>query len=54
MYSLDGGKYVPLRTFYLKSYEDIKAGAYIANPSDTDFCAMLSGVDLNSNPNTKG
>ena len=46
MYSLDGVKYIPLRTFYLKSYEDIKVGAYIANPSDKDFNASLSCVDL--------
>ncbi len=46
MYSLDGVKYIPIRTFYLKSYEDIKVGAYMANPSDKDFNASLSCVDL--------
>lgn len=49
MYSLDGVKYIPIRTFYLKSYEDIKAGAYVANPADKDFNASLSCVDLVSN-----
>lgn len=45
-YSIDGVKFVPLRTFYLKSYEDVKAGAYMANPSDKEFFAFLSHIEM--------
>ena len=46
LYSLDGSKYVPLRTFYMKCYEDVKVGAYVANPTDKSFNAALSQIDL--------
>lgn len=45
-YSLDGIKFVKLRMFYLKSYEDVKVGAYIASPNKMDFSAELSGLKL--------
>ena len=41
-YSLDGVKFVKQRMFYLKSYEEVKVGAYIASPKQNDFCAELS------------
>lgn len=46
LYSLDGAKFIPLRTFYLKSYEEVKAGAYIVNPTDKEFFALLSHIDI--------
>lgn len=48
LYSLDGVKYIPARTFYLKSYEDIKVGAFMANPAEKEFSASLSCIDLAS------
>lgn len=45
-YSLDGIKFVKQRMFYLKSYEEVKAGAYIASPNQSDFCAELSHLKL--------
>ena len=45
-YSLDGIKFVKQRMFYLKSYEEVKAGAYIASPNQGDFCAELSHLKL--------
>lgn len=45
-YSLDGIKFIKVRMFYLKSYEEVKAGAYIASPNKADFYAELSGLKL--------
>ena len=45
-YSLDGIKFVKQRMFYLKSYEEVKAGAYIASPNRNDFSAELSNLKL--------
>lgn len=45
-YSLDGVKFIKQRMFYLKSYEEVKAGAYIASPNQNDFCAELSNLKL--------
>lgn len=43
-YSTDGVIYHKLRTFYLKSYEDIKVGAYIASPNQEGFAAALNDI----------
>jgi len=43
-YSFDGVVYTRLRMFYLQNYEEIKVGAYIANPSEKEFSAKLSGI----------
>lgn len=45
-YSKDGINFVKERMFYLKSYEDVKVGAYIASPNQNDFCAKLSEMKL--------
>lgn len=45
-YSLDGVKFIKQRMFYLKSYEDVKAGAYLASPNQSDFSAELSNLHL--------
>jgi len=45
-YSLDGVNFVKIRTFYLKSYEEVKAGAYLASPNEDNFCAELSHIKL--------
>ena len=45
-YSLDGINFIKQRTFYLKSYEEVKAGAYIASPNQDDFAAELSNLKL--------
>jgi len=46
-YSLDGQKYIRLRQFYLRGIEpEIKIGAYIAAPQDTNFEAILDEIDL--------
>ncbi len=45
-YSLDGIKFIKLRMFYLRSYEEVKAGAYIASPNKEEFYAELSGIKL--------
>lgn len=46
LYSLDGINFVKQRIFYLKSYEEVKAGAYIASPNQSDFCAELSHLKI--------
>ena len=43
-YSLDGVAFKRLRIFYLQSYEEVKVGAYIANPGDKEFDAELSNI----------
>ncbi len=45
-YSLDGIAFAKARMFYLQSYEEVKAGAYIAAPNGDNFCAELSGLNL--------
>lgn len=45
-YSLDGIKFIKQRRFYLKSYEDVKVGAYICSPNQNDFFAELSDLEL--------
>ena len=30
----------------MQSYEEVKAGAYIAAPNSDNFCAELSGLNL--------
>ncbi len=47
-YSLDGIQFTKFRMFYMQSYEDIKAGAYIASPNRENFCAELSGIRLSN------
>lgn len=43
-YSLDGIRFLNNRIFYLKSYEDVKVGAYIASPCQNNFSARLSDI----------
>lgn len=45
-YSLNGENYIKFRTFYMKNYEDVKVGAYIASPNDLDFFACLSELNI--------
>lgn len=45
-YSLDGIVFTRLRMFYLKNIEEVKAGAYIANPGDKEFFARLASVKM--------
>ena len=45
-YSFDGIVYTRLRMFYLQNYEDVKVGAYMANPSENEFFAELSAVKI--------
>lgn len=45
-YSTDGIQFTKCRMFYLQSYEEVKAGAYIASPNTDDFHAELSGLKL--------
>ena len=45
-YSFDGIVYTRLRMFYLQNIEDVKVGAYIANPSRNDFSAELNSIKL--------
>lgn len=45
-YSLDGAKFIKIKMFYLKSYEDVKVGAYIASPNEGNFSARLSNLKL--------
>ncbi|MBR2273483.1 MAG: DUF1349 domain-containing protein [Alphaproteobacteria bacterium] len=45
-YSLDGVAYNKLKMFYLKSYDDIKAGAYIASPNQEGFAAALCNINF--------
>ena len=40
-YSLDGFRFEKIKMFYLKSYEDVKVGAYIASPSESGAAAEL-------------
>ena len=41
-YSLDGVKFVKFKMIYLKSFEDVKVGAYISSMSGEEFFAELS------------
>ena len=45
-YSLDGVTFIKMRMFYMRSYEEVKTGAYIASPNMADFHAELSTVKL--------
>lgn len=45
-YSLDGKQFTKIKMFYLKSYEDVKAGAYIASPSDEGAVAELCAAEF--------
>lgn len=45
-YSLNGIDFIRFRSFYLKNYEDVKAGAYIANPNEENFYATLAELDI--------
>ena len=45
-YSLNGLEFNKIKMFYLKSFEEIKAGAYIASPNEENFCAELSNISL--------
>lgn len=46
LYSIDGVRFVKQRNFYMKCYEEVKIGAYIASPNQNDFCASLSDIKL--------
>jgi regulation of enolase protein 1 (concanavalin A-like superfamily) len=45
-YSIDGVNFVKFRSFYLKNFEDVKVGAYIANPNQDNFSATLAELDI--------
>lgn len=45
-YSLDGIVYIRLRMFYLKGIDEPKVGAYIANPSESEFSAELATIKM--------
>lgn len=45
-YSLDGIRFMKKGMFYLKSYEDVKVGAFIASPNKNDFFAQLSDIQF--------
>ncbi len=45
-YSLDGLNFIKFRSFYLKNFEDVKIGAYIANPNQENFNATLAELDI--------
>jgi len=43
-YSIDGSRFIRLRAFYMQSIDDIKVGAYVASPNESDFFAELSSI----------
>ena len=45
-YSINGIDFVKFRSFYLKNFEDVKVGAYIANPNQDNFSATLAELDI--------
>ena len=45
-YSLDGVKFVKFKMIYLKSFEDVKVGAYISSMSGEEFFAELSDISV--------
>lgn len=45
-YSLDGINFEKIKMFYLKSYEDVKVGAYIASPSKESAVATLCSAEF--------
>jgi regulation of enolase protein 1 (concanavalin A-like superfamily) len=45
-YSVDGVEFFKFKMFYLKSFEDIKVGAYMGCSSEEDFCAVVSDIEI--------
>lgn len=47
-YSSDGINFCKFKEFYLKSFEDIKVGAYLTCPCEDDFFASVSDINVES------